>query len=220
LTPGAARGARRLLAFACLVLATAAGAEQPAMERSLERIRHEWVVATFDLAPERRGAALETLSDMAHQLAQRFPGEPQARAWEGIVLASLAESRGPVMGYFVARDARVLLHAVEREEPAALDGAGYAALGLLYATAPGWPLSFGDHALARAYFEKAVETTPGGMEAHYFYGGFLLREGEYGPATRHLRLALTGGLRADPLEPGLHHRGEVRRVLARAEHRP
>ena len=190
------------------------------MERSLERIRHEWVVATFDLAPERRGAALETLGDMAQQLAQRFPGEPQARAWEGIVLASLAESRGPVIGYFFARDARTLLHTVESREPAALDGAGYAALGILYATAPGWPFSFGDRAVARAYFEEAVATTPGSMEPHYFYGGFLLRQGEYGEATRHLRLALTGGVQTDPLAPELHHRGEVRRVLAQAERRP
>lgn len=211
--------ARRLLAAAALALAFAAAAEPPPVERALERIRHEWVVATFDLPPERRGAALETLNDMGRQLAQRFPQEPQARAWEGIVLASLAESRGPLLGYFAARDARAILEAVERQAPGALDGAGYAALGLLYATAPGWPLSFGDRAVARAYFEKAVATNPGGMEAHYFYGSFLLRQGQHAEAARHLRLALLGPVGTDPREPEFHEHREVRRVLAQAERR-
>jgi tetratricopeptide (TPR) repeat protein len=209
----------RLLALVLLVLPALAGAAPPALEDSLARVRHEWAVAAFELSPERRGAALETLADMAHRLARRYPGEPQALAWEGIVLASLAESRGPVTGYFAAREARALLHEVERRDAAVLDGAGYAALGMLYASAPGWPISFGDCATARSYLEKALQTAPGSMEAHYFYGGFLLRQGHYDEATRHLRLALRGAVRADPVEPEFHERREIRRILARAERR-
>ncbi|HEX6828521.1 MAG TPA: hypothetical protein VF104_06040 [Burkholderiales bacterium] len=209
--------AGRLLALAWLLLPLLAGAAPRAMEHSLERIRHEWAVAAFELAPERRDAALEVLAGMAHRVAERYPGETRPRVWEGIVLASLAEARGPLAGYFTARSARGLLQAIEAREPSALDGTGYAALGMLHATAPGWPFSFGDEALARAYFEKAVATAPGGMEVHYFYGGFLLQQGQYGEATRHLRLALAGPAHCDPGNPGAQERREIRRSLARAE---
>jgi tetratricopeptide (TPR) repeat protein len=210
--------APRPLALALLLVAAIAGAAPPSMESSLERIRHEWAVAAFELEPGRRAATLEILGEMAHRLARRHPGEVEPQLWKGIVLASLAESRGPISGYFTARKARNILRKVEAREPAALEGPGYAALGLLHASALPWPLSFGDREAARAYFEKAVATAPGGMEAHYFYGGFLLRQGEREEAARHLRRALLGRLRSDPGdETGVHQRREIRRALARAE---
>ncbi|HET9701209.1 MAG TPA: tetratricopeptide repeat protein [Burkholderiales bacterium] len=216
--PGAARA--RLLALAWLLLASAAAAAPPGMERSLERIRHEWALAAFELPPERRVAALEILAEMARRVAERFPGEVQPQVWEGIILASLADNRGAVAGYFTAHSARELLQAAESRQPSALDGPGYAALGLLYGSAPGWPFSFGDPATARAYFEKAVATAPESMETHYFYGGFLLRQGESAAAARHLRQALREPIRSDPGDPAAHGRREVRRDLARAEGRP
>jgi tetratricopeptide (TPR) repeat protein len=211
--------AARLLALAWLMIASLAGAAPPGMEPSLERIRHEWAVAAFELAPERRAAALEILAEMAHRVAERFPGEVQPRVWEGIVLATLAEARGAVTGYLTAHAARGLLQGVEARDPSALDGAGYAALGMLYASAPPWPLSFGDESVARVYFVKALATAPDSMEAHYFYGGFLLRQGEFDLAARHLRQALSGPILSDPGDPAAHGRREVRRVLAQAERR-
>jgi tetratricopeptide (TPR) repeat protein len=208
-----------LLALAWFLFPAPAPAAPPGMETILERVRHEWGVAVFDLAPERRADALETLAEMAHLVAGRYPGETAPRAWEGIVLASLAETRGPLIGYFTARSARELLQAVELRDPSALDGPGYAALGMLHATAPVWPFSFGDRALARAYFEKAIAMAPYGMEAHYFYGRFLLRHGEYQAAIRHLRLALGGSAPCGPGCAGTHDRRQVRRVLAQAEER-
>lgn len=209
----------RLLALAWLLIAALATAAPPEMEPPLERIRHEWTVAAFELATDRRVPALETLAEMAHRASERYPGEIQPRVWEGIVLASLAEARGPVAGYFTAHTARGLLQDVEARHPSALDGAGYAALGMLYASAPVWPLSFGDESVARVYFVKALATAPESMEAHYFYGGFLLRQGEFDLAARHLRQALRGPMLSDPAHPAAHGRREVRRVLAQAERR-
>ena len=209
----------RLLGLAWLMLPALAAAAPPGMESILERIRHEWGVAVFELAPDRRSDALETLAVMAHRVAERYPGETEPLAWEGIVLASLSEIRGPLGGYFTARSARELLQGVEVRDPSALDGPGYAALGALYSTAPLWPFSFGDRDLARTYFEKAVATAPHSMEAHYFYGGFLMRQGNYQAAIRHLRLALTGSPPCGSGCTATHERRQIRRTLAQAERR-
>lgn len=211
---------RRLVALAWLLLSALAAAAAPGMDHSLERIRHEWGVAAFELGPERRATTLETLAEMAHRVAERHPGDTRALAWEGIVLASLAEARGPLAGYFTARDAREILHAIEARDPSALDGPGYATLGMLYATAPVRPFSFGDRDLARSYFERAVATAPQRMEVHYFYGGFLLKRGDTEAAIRHLRLALTGPLPCGSDCAAIHERREIRRILAQAERRP
>jgi hypothetical protein len=190
------------------------------LESALERIRHEWAVVMFRVAPEKRSPALETLAQMARSVAEHYPGEAEPLAWEGIVLASWADLRGPVFGYLAAQRARDLLLEAERTAPASLDGIGYGALARLYWNALPWPLSFGDSARARACLHKALATAPDTLEAQLLLTELLLEQGDSRGAARsaHRALAATGhsGL-GDEVPPS--QRRELIRLLVASESR-
>ncbi|HLZ84609.1 MAG TPA: tetratricopeptide repeat protein, partial [Caulobacteraceae bacterium] len=101
--------------------------------------------------------------------------------------------------------------------PAALgDGSIYTSLGSLYGAVPGPPIGFGDRDRARAYFQKALAVNPVGIDPNYFYGAFLLRQGDHAGAIRALQRAL-----AAPPRPGREiadrgRRAEAVALLARA----
>ncbi len=191
-----------------------------AMESALERIRHEWAVVMFRVAPEKRASALDTLAQMARSVAERYPGEAEPLAWEGIVLASWADLRGPVFGYWAAQRARDLLLEAERMAPASLDGIGYGALARLYWNALPWPLSFGDSAKARACVQRALATAQDTLEAQLLLTELLLEQGDTRGAARSAQRALiaTGhsGL-GDEVPPS--RRRELIRLLVASESR-
>ncbi len=65
------------------------------------------------------------------------------------------------------------------KDPDALHGSIYTSLGTLYAQVPGWPLGFGDNDNAKAYFNKALEVNPAGIDPNYFYAQFLYDQHHY-----------------------------------------
>lgn len=215
--PGAAW---RLGLMLFLLLLGNARAEAP-MDRALERIRHEWATVVFGVAPEKRAPALETLSEMARGVAGRYPDSAQPIAWEGIVLASYADARGPVFGYFAAQRSRDLLLEAGRREPSSLAGFGFAALAGLYWNAAPWPLSFGDRSVARAYLAQAGATAPDTVEAHLRLAELHLDQGDTGGAARSAQRALAATGRRDPgdeVSPG--ERRNLVRLLAQTEGHP
>lgn len=191
-----------------------------AVEGALERIRNEWAVVMFQVAPEKRSVALDTLAQMARGVAERYPGEAGPITWEGIVLASYADLRGPVFGYLAAQRARGLLQEAERRAPASLDGIGYGALASLYWNSLPWPLSFGDADTARTYLQKALATAPDTLEAQLLLTLLLLDQGDTRGASRsaHRALAAHGpsGL-GDEIPPARRH--ELIRLLVATESR-
>jgi len=218
------RGRRAWGAVGCLGvlwLSLIASARADAtMEASLERIRHEWAVVMFRIAPEKRAGALATLSEMAQGVAERYPGRAEPVAWDGIVLAAYAEARGPLFGYLAAQSARDLLLEAGRADPASLDGIGYAALAGLYWNAAPWPLAFGDSETARAYLRKALATAPDTLEAQLRLTELLLEQGDTRGAARSAHRALAAkedsGLGQD-IPPA--RRRELIRLLASADNR-
>src|SRR5664279_5126846 len=88
-------------------------------------------------------------------------------------------------------DARDILEMVEKTDPAAMDAGAPTALGLLYDQVPGFPIGFGDKVKARFYLQEAVRYAPNGLDANYFYGDFLYRNGEQAEAVKVLQHALT-----------------------------
>ncbi len=76
-------------------------------------------------------------------------------------------------------------------------GSIYANLGSLYAELPGFPVSFGDARKARLYLDKALAAAPNGLDANYFHGDFLYRQGQASQAIQALEKALQA-----PARPG------------------
>ncbi|MCP4063088.1 MAG: tetratricopeptide repeat protein, partial [Gammaproteobacteria bacterium] len=61
---------------------------------------------------------------------------------------------------------------------------------------PGWPLGFGDDDKARQYLQKALAINPDGMDANFFFGDFLLDQGEPERARSYLQKVLEAPDRA------------------------
>lgn len=184
-----------LVLFASL---NAAGlAAQPTLEDAIADVGHRWAKVSYQTPEADREAAFRPLITQAQQLSQSYPGRAEPLIWQAIVLASAAKAEGGLGALSKAKEARDLLFAAEKINPAALNGSAYNSLGSLYAKVPGWPLGFGDKKKAKAYYEKALAINPSGIDPNYFYADLLADQGEYARAADHLKRAL-----AAPARPG------------------
>jgi len=190
------RPALAVLALFASLTATAQAAPL-VLGDAIADIGHRWAHVSYQTPESAREAAFVPLIAYSRQVAQSFPDRAEPMIWEAIVLSSAAKAQGGLGALGKAKEARDLLLAAEKINPAALNGSIYNSLGSLYAKVPGWPIGFGDKKKARAYFEKALALNPDGMDPHYFYADLLADEGEYAEAAAHLKRAL-----AAPPRPG------------------
>ena len=180
-----------LLLFGCALPVAAA------LSPDVVAVRTQWEKVKYQLPKQEREAAFERLAARAAQVSAANPGQAEALVWEAIVLASKAGEQGGLGALSLVEQAKALLEQAEEIDPAALDGSIYTSLGSLYYQVPGWPLGFGDDAKARQYLEKALALNPNGIDPNYFYGDFLMDQGDYAGAIKAFDKAL-----AAPPRPG------------------
>ena len=211
----------RSLAIVLALVATGSQATPSDASRFDEQVRtlaERWAQVNFEVhdKPARAQAAARLVSE-ADAIAKQNPGRAEPLVWEAIAEATQAAAEGGLGALSLAKTARRLLERAEQINPAALgDGSIYTSLGSLYGAVPGPPIGFGDRGKARAYFQKALAANPNGIDPNYFYGAFLLRQGDDAGALRALERAL-----AAPPRPGREvadrgRRAEVVALLARA----
>jgi len=205
---------------AALLLALSGGmlgvlpAHAEEIDPAVADIQHRWEVIQYQTAKEERRANLEALAEKASAVATLKPDRPDALIWEGIVLSSLAgEKQGldKFSALGLIKRARERYETAIRIDAGALNGSGLNSLGVLYAKAPGWPLSFGDKTKAEENFLAALQRNPAGIDPNYFYGEFLLDQGKAALAIEHLERALKA-----PPRPGRQIADEGRRKEAMA----
>jgi Tfp pilus assembly protein PilF len=117
--------------------------------------------------------------------------------WQGIVLSSQAGAQGGLGALSLAKEARKVLEASLKIDPAALGGSAHTSVGTLYHKVPGFPIGFGDDDKARKHLQVALKINPTGIDPNYFYAQFLLDEGEKALALEHLQRAQNA-----PARPG------------------
>lgn len=183
----------------------------------LAAIQSEWATANYQTTDRARGEAFATLMDHAAQFRARYPERAEAQAWEGIVLSTYAGEVGAMSAMKVAKAARAALERAEKLDPTALAGGIYASLGALYSKVPGGFIGFGDDALAAQYFEKALAVDPDNIDNNYFYGEYLLDQGDYARARTVLEHALTAPTVVDRPVFDAGRREEIRALLTLAQ---
>lgn len=205
---------------ATLLLTGGADAASVCDAAALADVRHvqqEFDAAAFAAAGKHdRKAAFEALVEHAAALSDAHPACADAVAWDGIVLSTYAGEVGAMSAMKYAKAARAMLHQAESMEPTILDGGLYASLGALYAKVPGGFIGFGDDELAAAYFEKALEVDGGNIDANYFYGEFLVEQGEYPRAIALLERALAAPVVAARPDFDTGRRAQMQALLAAA----
>ena len=161
------------------------------------KIQHQWAKANYDTPENQQEKVFEALVAEAQKLADLNPDSAEAKVWLAIVLSTDAGVTGGFGALGKVKEARRQLEAAEKINPDALNGSIYTSLGSLYYQVPGWPIGFGDDEKAETYLKKALAINPDGIDPNYFYGDFMLEEGNYQQAVKYLEKAA-----AAPPRPG------------------
>ena len=176
--------------LAGLVLALAVPAL--AQDVAFDDLGRAWAHVNYEIKdPKAELAAARALAADAEAAARRSPGRAEPLAWQALALLCEADAHHSITSLQLVGRARTLLERAAAIDPNALGpGTIYANLGSIYAELPGFPVSFGDPRKARAYLNKALAASPAGLDANYFYGDFLYRQGQASSAIQALEKAL------------------------------
>jgi len=204
-----------LAATLVLASALAAGPAVAGFDSDLLAIQTRWADANYSPAGDAKEAAFDKLISDAAAFTARNPGRAEPLIWEGIVLSTAAGVKGGLGALGLAKDSRSKLEAALKIDPQALQGSAYTSLGTLYHKVPGFPVGFGSDKKAREYLEKALAINPDGIDSNYFYGEFLLDEGDDAGARRHLEKALKAAPRPNRQSADEGRRQEIRALLAK-----
>lgn len=185
-----------VVAAVCLAGAPALAAD-PAFDARIDGLARNWAQVNYEVRDKPSQAAQAAkLATEADALAKQYPNRAEPLVWEAISTATEAGAKGGMGGLALAKSARGMLERAEKINPAALgDGSVYTSLGSLYAQVPGFPIGFGDAAKARAYLTKALAANPNGVDPNFFYGDFLMRQGDYAGAEIALLRAVNAPIR-------------------------
>jgi len=185
------------------------------LESELADVQQRWAHIQYELPESERAKAFENLVSDAGDFVERYPGRAEPLIWQGIVLSTYAGAKGGLGALGLVKDARHSLEAALDIDPEALQGSAYTSLGSLYYQVPGWPLSFGDDEQAEKYLQKALAINPGGIDPNYFFGDFLLEQGESSMARVYLNNALKASPRAGRQTADTGRREEIRNRLGK-----
>ena len=189
---------------------------QADMNGELSRIQNAWALANYQTPADDQEQAFEKLVAEARKLADANPDSAEPKIWLAIVLSTDAGVTGGLGALGKVKESRKLLEAAEKINPDALNGSIYTSLGSLYYQVPGWPIGFGDDEKAEQYLKKALAMNPDGIDPNYFYGDFMLEEGNYQQAVSYLEKAAAAAPRPGRELADKGRKAEVQEKLAAA----
>jgi tetratricopeptide (TPR) repeat protein len=217
---------RRLLASALVALAalalplSARASDNAAMDASVQKVEHEWARIKYQLKdPQVQHQQIQVLARDAHAVAARYPGRAEPLIWQGIAESEQAAMSSGFSALADAKAARRTFETAYQIDRAALDAGAATSLGTLYYRVPGFPIGFGDRDKARRYFAEALAIAPDSLDANYFFGDFLVSEGQFPAAKRVLQRALAAPAHPDRPVWDAGRRAEVRALLAKVNAR-
>ncbi len=200
-----------------LVLMSQAAPAADDVSAPVTELQQQWAVAKYQTPKKDRERAFESLAKQAHTQTQSHPHQAELLVWEAIILSTYAGEKGGLGALGLVKDAKALLERAETIDPNVLNGSVYTSLGSLYYQVPGWPISFGDDKKAEQYLKKALQLSPDNIDANYFYGDYLLQEGEYRAAAQALELALNSPPRPGREVADAGRKEEIKVALKKAQ---
>jgi tetratricopeptide (TPR) repeat protein len=187
----------QVVLFAAVIPGSYASTVDLEIHDAVQLIKDEWAHIFYELPADMQPYELAALLPRAEALVRRYPYAAEPLLMEALVLCALAGAEGGFAALGKVRQARDLIERAISIEPLAMQGSGYVMLGNLYYRLPGWPLSFGDDDRARRYLETALKYFPDTLDTNYFYGEFLLEQGDFTRALTYLEKAEMAPVRSD-----------------------
>jgi tetratricopeptide (TPR) repeat protein len=197
-------------ALAMLAIGFAAAPARAGVDDAVTELQQDWEVIRYQTAASEREKRFEALAAKAHQTSVQYAGRSEPLVWEGIIVSSWAGEKGGLGALSLVKQAKALYESAIKIDDKALDGSAYNSLGVLYYKVPGWPIGFGDKARAKDLLQKALAINPKGIDPNFFFGEYLLENGQPAEAVTYLERAL-----AAPARPGRQVADTGRREEAR-----
>jgi tetratricopeptide (TPR) repeat protein len=188
----------------------------PAMDAQVFHINNEWARIKYQVRDKgQQYRQLDLLEKQAAGVVAKYPGRAEPLLWHGIVTSEEAAMANVFKQLGLARAARDILAKANSIDSHAENGGVPMSLGVLYYKVPGFPIGFGDRKKAKALLSAALAQDPNGLDANYFFGDFLLAQGQNAVAKTYLQKALRApnSLNRPVWDAG--RRDEVRSLLAK-----
>ncbi len=202
-----------LLAALLVVLPAAAKAAD-----TTQSLQEEWARIKYQVqGKDAKLAAIKKLEERSAAYTRANPKSADALIWEAIILATDANITKSLSGLPKVEKAKSLLEQSLKIDPKAMEGAAHMTLGSLYYQVPGWPVGFGDDKLAQQHLKAALTISPNGMDTNYWYGAYLLDDGQYGAAVPYLEKALAAPERPNRKVADAGRKLEIKDALAKAQ---
>lgn len=202
-----------LVLFLCFLAHGHDAAADTAAQRAVKSLNDEWSEIFFRLPVDEQGDKLRAIQSRAKALVAQYPDTAEPLVMEALVLCSLAAVDGGLGALSQVAQARDLVIRSITLDPFAMEGSAYIILGNLYYRLPGWPISFGDDNLARANLETSIRLFPAALDGNFYYGDFLLEQGEFSKALIYLEKADKAPIRTESNLSDLKLKDELRQSL-------
>jgi tetratricopeptide (TPR) repeat protein len=187
------------------------------VDDAIVELQRDWEVVRYQTPLAEREKRFELLAAKAHQVSAAYPGRSEPLVWEGIIVSSWAGEKGGLGALGLVKQAKAIYEQAIRIDGTVLEGSAYNSLGVLYYKVPGWPVGFGDKALARELLQKALALNPGGIDPNFFYGEYLVDTKQAEQAIPYLERALQAPARPGRQVADTGRREEIRALLAKVK---
>jgi predicted Zn-dependent protease len=187
------------------------------MTADLAAFEKEWAGVYYGMRKKDQLGRYPALTDKAAALVKQYPQSAEPLIWQAIALSSFAKAESGLKALDLAQHARDAALAAAKIDDKALGAGAYTALGVLYYKVPGWPVGFGDDKQAKAYLDKAMALAPNAIDVNFFYGDFLMEQGDKEDAKTYLEKANGIPIRPDHQYADAGRKQEIQRDLKRLD---
>lgn len=206
---------KRMLSVLLLALLSASAAVWADLGADIQSLQQQWAKINYDTAAADKEQAFAALADKADAVVSAYPRRAEALIWRGIINSTYAGAKGGLGALSLVKSAKADFEAAIAIDGNSMDGSAYTSLGSLYYQVPGWPIGFGNSKKAREFLQKGLDVNPYGIDANYFYGDYLLEQGDYQQAAIALEKALAAPDRPNRPLADQGRRAEARELLAK-----
>jgi tetratricopeptide (TPR) repeat protein len=181
----------QIAALATFVACSLPAIANAGVTEDVQAINNQWAHITYEVkGSSTQTKALDKLAKEAAALVARYPGKAEPLLWQGIVVSEQANRANFFHKLGLATRAKNIIAKAYSIDPAVSHGGAAMSLGVLYYKVPGSPIGFGDQEKAKKLLKEALALDPNGLDANYFYGDYLLDQGDKTGARSYLQKAL------------------------------
>ncbi len=197
-----------------VIISVSLNASSAKMDAAMQPLKQEWAEIKYTIAEKQKRSQLESLIKRVDAVAASYPNEVQPIVWRGTMLSTMASLKSGFSALSSAKKAKKDLELALRQDASAEKGYAHVILGALYSRVPGKPIGFGSKEKAKHHLLTALQMDPDGLDANFFYGEFLLEQGEFVAAKKYFEVAQKSPVNLENKTLDIGRRQEIAKAMS------